>query len=334
MGSQAPDQRFAELQQRLRAGLDEAIPADRPVAFVDYPNHYNPGDCAIWAGERTAIEALDRDVAYVADQRSFSVRALDRLAPDATILVHGGGNFGDIYPSHQVFREQLAQICRHHRIVHLPQTIHFTDPELERRTARFLAGHPDSFLFARDERSHRRALQYGVPCALAPDSAIALAPLNPTSSVGQGTLWALRLDVERRESPHVRPNGSWTADWPPDPLPLKLVRYTPAFVHAKRGGPSTGPRIAILKRAFDWLANGRVRAGVDFLSQAERVVTDRLHAHILCTMLGIPNVLLDNSYGKNRSFYATWTDGLSNTRFASTPEEAQRMVDELPARAA
>ena len=41
-------------------------------------------------------------------------------------------------------------------------------------------------------------------------------------------------------------------------------------------------------------------------SRGETGVTDRLHAHILCLMMGIPNIPLDNSYGKLSTFVETW----------------------------
>jgi pyruvyl transferase EpsO len=46
---------------------------------------------------------------------------------------------------------------------------------------------------------------------------------------------------------------------------------------------------------------------VRLLAAGRRVVTDRLHGHILCLLVGIPHCLYDNSYGKNREFYRAWT---------------------------
>ena len=44
-------------------------------------------------------------------------------------------------------------------------------------------------------------------------------------------------------------------------------------------------------------------------------MSDRLHAHILCLLMGIPHVLLDNTYGKVRSFHETWTQASVLTVF-------------------
>ena len=43
-----------------------------------------------------------------------------------------------------------------------------------------------------------------------------------------------------------------------------------------------------------------------FLSY-DNVVTSRLHGHIFSCLLGLPNEVCDNSYGKNTGYYHQWT---------------------------
>ena len=69
--------------------------------------------------------------------------------------------------------------------------------------------------------------------------------------------------------------------------------------------------------------------GLLFLQRGRVVVTERLHGHILSTLLDVPHVLLDNPDRKLSSYHRTWTRGLSNARLATTPEEAVRMAVEL-----
>jgi pyruvyl transferase EpsO len=59
------------------------------------------------------------------------------------------------------------------------------------------------------------------------------------------------------------------------------------------------------------------------------VVTDRLHGHILSVLLGIPHVLMDNSYGKNESFYATWTHDLDLVRWAKGGDDPLQLAQSL-----
>ena len=71
----------------------------------------------------------------------------------------------------------------------------------------------------------------------------------------------------------------------------------------------------------DWQSDGSAR-GCSLMASARVVVTDRLHAHILCVLLGVPHVLLDNSYGKVRGFYEAWTSECSFARWADSADEA------------
>ena len=43
------------------------------------------------------------------------------------IFIHGGGNFGDLWPEHQQFREMILQRYPDRPVIQLPQSIHFQD---------------------------------------------------------------------------------------------------------------------------------------------------------------------------------------------------------------
>jgi pyruvyl transferase EpsO len=98
------------------------------------------------------------------------------------------------------------------------------------------------------------------------------------------------------------------------PLPARLLARYP-------GGRRAVGRL--IEATYDWQARRRVRAGCHLLASGRVVVADRLHAHILCLLLGIPHVVLDNNYGKLRRFCETW-DTLSSplVRWAESPAEA------------
>lgn len=52
--------------------------------------------------------------------------------------------------------------------------------------------------------------------------------------------------------------------------------------------------------------------GVSFLSPYSTIYTTRLHGCILGIMLGKEVHLIDNSYGKNSTFYETWLKDIDN----------------------
>ncbi|HEY9648429.1 MAG TPA: polysaccharide pyruvyl transferase family protein, partial [Chroococcidiopsis sp.] len=51
------------------------------------------------------------------------------------------------------------------------------------------------------------------------------------------------------------------------------------------------------------------------------IMTNRLHGHILATLLGIPHIFLPNSYHKNQAFYRAWTKDLPGCRFVADPAQ-------------
>jgi pyruvyl transferase EpsO len=64
-----------------------------------------------------------------------------------------------------------------------------------------------------------------------------------------------------------------------------------------------------------------VDRGCRTLAAGRVVVTDRLHAHLLSLLLGIPHGVLDNSYGKLFRFLDAWTgDAPGVHRFATAGE--------------
>ena len=97
--------------------------AGQPFALVDFPDHANVGDSAIWLGT-TAFFRRQHAVEprYVASIAAFSPAALRRAHPEGPILIHGGGNFGDLWPRHQAFRERLLETFPDRLIVQLPQS--------------------------------------------------------------------------------------------------------------------------------------------------------------------------------------------------------------------
>jgi pyruvyl transferase EpsO len=72
-----------------------------------------------------------------------------------------------------------------------------------------------------------------------------------------------------------------------------------------------------------------MHSGIYRVMQGNVVITNRLHGHILCLLLGIPHVFLPNSYYKNESFYETWTSQIPYCRFVKEPRQIKSAVQEL-----
>jgi pyruvyl transferase EpsO len=72
-----------------------------------------------------------------------------------------------------------------------------------------------------------------------------------------------------------------------------------------------------------------MHTGIYQLSQSRLVINNRLHWHLLCLLLGIPNILLPNSYYKNEAFYKAWTYQIPFSRFVKEPSEVPSAIQEL-----
>jgi len=70
------------------------------------------------------------------------------------------------------------------------------------------------------------------------------------------------------------------------------------------------------ERGYNQRAWAKAIAGFELLGSARFIITDRLHGHIMSTIIGTPHVLMDSMLGKNLAFHDTWTSHCECTRVA------------------
>ncbi|WP_443019853.1 polysaccharide pyruvyl transferase family protein [Sphingomonas adhaesiva] len=170
-----------------------------------------------------------------------------------------------------------------------PQSIHFDEPAASHRFAEHAARHPDFTLYVRDRPSLDIAKAWvGERARLAPDSAFALGAQRRPAAAGVPLLALMRSDGERRPHADAVPAHATIVDWLADDE-----------------APPPGRDAAARQRQ----AGARLQRGLRLLARGERVVTDRLHGHILSLLLGIPHAVLDNRYGKVGAYIDAWTGG-------------------------
>ena len=329
------------LRSRLEETFVDASRGATRCALIDFPHHRNVGDNAIWEAQRRLLRRFGISVEYVCDSRTYSRRSLAKLVGDGLILLSGGGNFGDVWPHHQMLKEQVIRDTPDNPIVLMPQTAHFYDPESLRRAQDVIQAHGGITLMLRDPQN----VAYGrrhFPSArvlLSPDTVFALGHIPREQAPDIDMLWVARSDVETLH-PNPRTHGVPLVDWDRDRTlwgPTRrhgqlriadtLWHRTEQWQHRQilRG------TLAMRKRAFDVTARYRLKRGIDLLSRAQLIITDRLHCHVLCVLLGIPNVLMDNAFGKNRALYEMWTRNAANAAFADTPDEAFALAQRIAA---
>lgn len=293
----------------VKQKFDETLQLHGPVAILDFPNYNNVGDSAIWLGAYSYLRSKRADIRYDASISAFSIDVMKKAMPHGTILLQGGESFGTLWPHQQKPREKILAECRTYKIIQLPQTIYFEDTAAFERCADLIKKHPDFTLMVRDSNSLILGGRLGAKCCLSPDAAhflcgalkrgkpvVSLFGLirNDKESIGK---WNIEIDHKHKYE---------IADWKEDGenLLLKIIRVLKRRSHGRFG------HSRIFQRTLMWLYNRvalrRLLKGVSQLSRGKVVLTDRLHAHILSSMLEMSNIVLDNHYGKVHGYIKKW----------------------------
>jgi pyruvyl transferase EpsO len=291
------------------AALARWIPLGSDVAIVDVPVHRNLGDLFILAATRRLLAEMQCQVVYSVGARDYRVASARRaIAPGVIIVGLGGGNFGDLYPKYQRLREQVIRDFAGHRIVVLPQTLHFRNVETLGQCVERLGRHGDLCIAARDMASYEMARQITPHVALMADIVDVVGPglvanrgdRRPAAArrflAPDGTLVLHRRDAERGAGLTVG------YDWP-DLFPGYAARLAVAAALMPLVPAGLSAR---LHERWASMAMVHLLDTVGIMRHASRVVTDRLHAAILARLAGRPVALLDNSNGKIAAYYEAW----------------------------
>src|SRR5215467_14954297 len=142
---------FDGLKEKLNAITREFDTSAR-VVYVDYPVHLNIGDLLINLG----AEQFFKDNNIHIWRRYYVLDVPQKIAgvdDKVVFILHGGGNFGDIWERHQSMREHLLERFPRNRFVFLPQTVHFSNDAAAHKSLSRIATHKNSKIFGRDHRS-------------------------------------------------------------------------------------------------------------------------------------------------------------------------------------
>lgn len=300
---------FRSLQEQLRDTLSRVVPDGSRIAYVDIPVYKNVGDLLIYLGTKNWFAQARLDVIGIWSLKQFTFPDFSR---DTIIVAQGGGNMGDIYPEHERFRLELAKRYRHHRIVVLPQTAHFQELEARARSLQAYRTHANCFIACRDQHSRSMMQEaIGERALLAPDMATMLYPLRPRLGLGrtlkgQGTCYLMRTDEEQvagQTPPSLGPRDS-IGDWNQlMGMSLRLASRLMIDLDAWARPPFLRDPFEHRWEGLAWRMVARCAAR---MVRHERIVTSRLHGHIMALLLDLPNELHDNSYGKNSRYFDTW----------------------------
>lgn len=293
---------FAD-QRKIIRSLAKYI--DRNYCLLDLPDYNNIGDHLICKGSLNFLNTLPHKKKYAASIKLFNPSKIDR---NDLILLQGGGNFGDLWPKHQNFREYIVKNFRHNKIIILPQTIYFQKEKNMKPTVRAFSNHPDLTICVRDWRSYERAKNNFTKnkILLIPDMASYLScKVNKKRTNNpKRVLFMKRRDKELKKSfkiPFIK--NLDTRDWPS--FKYKYYNYIPN------------------KHKQQQLY---LNEGILLMANYDIVISTRLHGSILSVLLDIPTIILDNIYGKNKTYYDTWLNGVSHCYFAHNKQQLLEII--------
>jgi pyruvyl transferase EpsO len=298
---------IAELQNKTHDCLKSYVAQDEPLAILDFPDIKNCGDSAIWLGEMAYLhDRYGKRPSYISRIEDFSADGLKQAVPTGPIFIHGGGNFGDIWETHQDFRERVLELFPDRQIIQFPQSIHYKSQERALQSARAIGRHKNFVLLVRDEESLAFAQKnFDCKVELCPDMAFCIGEVK--SDAPQFPVLAmLREDIEqvgkvdRTAYPDI-PKEDWITESAEKVRRAKRLGAASAILHLK---PSE-----IRLRKLDAAAHNRFQRGIRQISRGRAIVTDRLHVHICSLLIGRPHAVLDNSYGKIRRFMNAFSGG-------------------------
>jgi pyruvyl transferase EpsO len=338
---------LTNIRAQTRDILQQAIGDATEIAVLDAPNQRNVGDSLIWEGELTYLRSLGLKIAYVSDLRGYDAEDVRKhLSPGAVILLHGGGNFGDLWLGHQQLRERIVDELNDFRIVQLPQSILFRDEALAARANEVLSRHPDFRLLIRDSLSMQRAAAQlpALTAQFCPDMALGFEPMGSQSSKKSLDILIIARDDHEAASglsgidaTALSPLTIEVTDWwkhAEEPARWRrarsVARLHSLLIRARRKArrvtrlplPMPHVRQKRLRQAIEVINRTNVEYAMLLYSRANGLVVDRLHAHVLAALLGIEHVILDNNYRKLGAVYDDYTHKLSTGRYSTDLDDA------------
>lgn len=302
---------------RLKQLIDkELVPLiDADYVLLDIPDHDNIGDNMIWEGELVFLKSIPFQKKY---ECSLTFFEQNKIPDNTIILLHGGGNFGDIYPVVNDFRKNVMKKNLDKRIIIFPQTIHYNSQSNLEKDAEIFNLHNDLVICVRDKKSYKIATEHfpKAKVLLLPDMAFCMNFKALRKGINQT---GKTLVMDRRDGEKVELNleeiGEYDLlDWPTFNM-TKAERYKKIQTNRRLDKIAQFlQKIPLLSSLVDsryGIKNNQgkeqyIRQGVEFFNQYDTIYTTRLHGLILGVLMGKDMRVLDNSYGKLTSFVEAW----------------------------
>lgn len=304
------NQKFHNLTQYLH-WYKRLHPGKNTAYLLSFPTHENVGDAAIVLGVHQFLQEngykhiVEITTAEYWDYRKCIMTLMPR---NALICSNGGGSMGDIYTLEEMNRRTVLRDFPKHRIVIFPQTMHYKS-ETEKQASVPFYNHEHITITAR-ERTSFEMMKETYPRAnviLAPDIVLNM-DFSDQERMRHGIVACFRGDSEKKLSDVEREELIQT-------LEQRGYRVSRTdMMHGQQILPEQRKRVVMDK--------------MEELASAELVITDRLHAMILCAISGTPCFVFGNNHHKVRGVYE-WIKYLPYIRYAESVTDVEKYLPEL-----
>lgn len=318
-------EKINELRNIISSKLKPLI--QKQIAIFGLPFHGNIGDSLITMGELQLLNELGAKIIYMRQVMDSST-PLPTLPRDCTILLQGGGDFGDIWRGIQEARINIISKYQENRIIIFPQTVEYLDKSLMTQDALKLNNATDLYICARDSTSYRILIDnFKNNILLVPDMAFFIKQSSlkkyMNKKISTKNLFLKRTDKELNK--HISIPSSTDediSDWPIIDNNLNSIKWNLNALGYT--GACSKRKLHFMGSLIQWISLKAIvhlgyrqitKIGVEFLTSYNKIRVTRLHAGILAILLGKPVEIIDNSYHKNLNFYNTWLKDVSNVSF-------------------
>lgn len=289
--------------------------SNRRFVLIGTPHHGNLGDHAIAFAEVEFLKGIHPnaalDIITEADYWKFKASLSKQLKKDDVILLHGGGNLGNLYPYAEAVRQDVLKRFKANPTVMFPQTVHFTSDKKglkAKRTATTIYKNKSCFAaFARESVSYPILAELvGTQHAfLVPDIALSLTHLLPFRQKRSGALLCLRNDIEK------------TLSQKEETLIASSLsrRFSSTFKT-----DTVVPQFCSFTKAEQCLRELLLR-----FASAEIVVTDRLHGMIFAALTRTPCIAMPN-FNHKINGVAAWLSDIPSIHYLKDISELDSAI--------
>lgn len=298
-----------------------AVNRDSQLFFIGTPNHWNSGDHFIAQATIDYLEGIFPGKIINEIQINDFTTSIPKLRETITgkdlIVLQGGGNMGNVYPTNEAIRRKVFELFPYNKIVVFPETLFYEKTEQgayeEKASVKIYAGAKQLTLCARERESFERMKE------LYPNSRIVLVPdivcsmkIHVSNIERSGVSLFIRNDGEKSISEEVE--QAIISELRNRKLSFE---YFDMIYNHNKGYSGKANRKIIMSTKIKEIAKSKL------------VITDRLHAMILCVMTGTPCVVYYGYNHKIPSMYETWFDDIPYISLMTEGKQLSEAVDEV-----